>query len=245
MSVWASWGLPADEVHVWYVPLDAIPHPAARAAYIGILDSVERARHQSFVFERNKHEYLVAHGLVRTTLSHYTGAAPGDWEFETSAQGRPEVRAPALDPPLRFSLSHTEGLVAAAFTLARSVGVDVESVQRRETPARVAEHSFSPAEVHSLRTLPPSEQRRRFFEIWTLKEAYIKARGMGLSLPLDKFSFDLDGSRIRISIDPLLEDDPADWQFFLNKPTPVHQLALAVRRGDTGESKVRLASALL
>jgi 4'-phosphopantetheinyl transferase len=218
------------EVHVWVARLDEPAAPELLAAYHALLDPEERERHGRFRFERHRHVFLVSHALLRLALSRYSTSPPQSWSFQRNAYGRPELAPGACERPLRFNLSHTDGLACLAITLDRDVGIDVESPLRRGEAVAVAERYFSPAEVRALRSLPEHAQRDRFFDYWTLKEAYIKARGLGLSLPLERFSFEL-GSPIRIAFDPRLRDRPESWQFELMRPTPQHRMALAVRRG--------------
>jgi 4'-phosphopantetheinyl transferase len=142
-------------------------------------------------------------------------------------------------PDLRFNISHTEGLIACAVTIGREVGVDVEHIGRRLTHD-IAGRFFAPREVNDLKALPDDQQHKVFFDYWTLKEAYIKARGFGLALPLGDFAFKLSPpAPPEITFEPSLDDDPATWQFFQDWPTPQHRLGLAVRR-DRADLPVRI-----
>jgi 4'-phosphopantetheinyl transferase len=120
------------------------------------------------------------------------------------------------------------------------VGVDVERMDRRTETVRLAERYFAPSEVRALRALPAAEQPRRFFAYWTLKESYIKARGLGLALPLDQFAFHLDDEAIRIAFDPRLVDNPARWRFALLDAPPCYTLTVGV---DTGGAPLSLRAA--
>lgn len=226
-----SLSLGLDEILVWhsatYEPADS----ALMAQCHNILSADERARAARYFFDRDRHTYLAAHALVRTRLSQITGVAPCDWTFVANKYGRPEVAKPAEYVRLRFNLSHTRGLVACALTWQRDVGVDVENLERLEGSLDVARRFFAPSEVEALGRVAEEDRRRRFFDYWTLKESYIKARGMGLSLPLGQFSFELaDEQAIGISFGPEIDDDPQHWEFHASRPTPQHRLALAVRR---------------
>lgn len=222
--------LAEGEVHLWLAEPEAVTEPRLLAAYEALLDASERERHQRFRFERHRRQFLVSHALVRLTLSRYAPVAPEAWAFETNAFGRPEVRGETR-PRLRFNLSHTEGMVLCAVTVEVDVGTDVEDLERPGEHSGIAHHYFAPAEVAALRSLPPEEQPRRFFEYWTLKEAYIKARGMGLSLPLDQFAFEVaPGAEPRISFDARIEDSPDAWRFVQFQPSARHLAALAVRQ---------------
>ncbi len=229
--------LAADEVHLWHARVEEIADPALLARYFQLLCEEEARRQQRFVFERDRHLYLVSHALVRTCLSLYVDVDPCAWRFVCNRYGRPEVAWPATTPALRFNLSHTRGMAVVAVALERDIGVDVEDVSRREASVGIAEHYFSPSEVHDLRAMHAAAQHAAFFDYWTLKEAYIKARGMGLSLPLKQFSFHFSSARdrVRISFDPELGDDPESWQFEQFQVAARHKIAVAARQGPGQE----------
>ncbi|OJH38627.1 4'-phosphopantetheinyl transferase family protein [Cystobacter ferrugineus] len=219
-----------DEVHLWIVEPERVTEPRLLAAYLALLGEEERARHQRFRFEKHRQQFLVSHALVRVTLSRYAPVAPQDWRFSTNAYGRPEIAGEGL-PRLRFNLSHTDGMAVCAVALDTEVGVDVEHSGRMGQTVELAESFFSPSEVADLHSLPEALQRERFFDYWTLKESYIKARGAGLSLPLDQFAFHLaPGQPPRISFDPRMVDDPETWQFVQVRLSAEHPAAVAVRR---------------
>jgi 4'-phosphopantetheinyl transferase len=231
------------EVHVWLVMTNQLTDERRLASYDALMNPAERERNGRFVFPSGRREHLVTRALIRTTLSHYHPAIdPQDWRFSTNAFGRPEVSGPTCEPRLRFNLSHTDGLIACAVVIGREVGIDVENVARRQLDGEdIADQVFSATELAELRALPLSAQPDRFFDYWTLKEAYIKARGLGLQLPLDQFSFHLrDGVPIRISFGPRISDDPTRWQFDLQRLTPHHRLALALSRHHEPDLAVRI-----
>lgn len=231
-----SMQLAATEVHVFTAVPDQVSDPAALARCHAMLSADERARMQRFYFERDRHTFLVSHALVRAALSRYAACAPAEWTFTTGARGRPEIVPGTCPRPLRFNLSHTRGLVAVGIALERDIGVDVEYLHSRSSNLDIAEHYFARSEVAALTMLPAAAQQDRFFAYWTLKESYIKARGMGLALPLDQFAFDLDhGAEIVLTVDPRLEDDGRGWWFHQRVITPEHRLAVALRR-QPGES---------
>jgi 4'-phosphopantetheinyl transferase len=224
--------LPPDEVHVWIAEPESITEPRLLEEYRALLDSSERERHQRFYFERHRQQFLVSHALVRQCLSRYEPVPPEAWAFALNAYGRPEVTGQASSR-LRFNLSHTDGMAICAVALDMEVGADVEDTLRKGATVELVDRNFAPAEAAALRALPVERQRERFFELWTLKESYIKARGMGLSLPLDQFAFELrPGEPPRIAFDPRLQDEPASWQFFQLQVSERHKAALAVRRAQ-------------
>lgn len=231
--------LPPDEVHVWRVEPEAINDPGLLEMYVGLLSPEEHEKQRRFHFEKHRRQYLVSHALVRLTLSRYAPVMPQAWTFVTNEYGCPRVEREE-NAWLRFNLSHTDGMAMVAVARALDVGVDVEDASRTGETVGIADRFFAPSEVQALRALEPSHQRERFFEYWTLKEAYIKARGMGLSLPLEQFAFELHpGEPPRISFDPRLKDDPEAWQFVQRGTSKRHMAAVAVRRSRALPLKVR------
>ena len=223
--------LPLNAVHVDLVRTTDRAALDKLEDYRPLLSSDEHDRMGRLIFERDRRAFLMTRALARRMLSQYAAVAPADWQFITNAHGRPEIsERPEGTPDLRFNISHTDGLIACAVTIGREVGVDVEQIGRHLTHD-VAGRFFAPKEVTDLRALPEVDQRRVFFDYWTLKEAYIKARGFGLALPLGDFAFKLrPPGPPEITFEPSLEDDPATWQFMQDWPTPLHRLGLAVRR---------------
>ncbi len=223
--------LPFNAVHIDLLHTAAADAAARLDAYRALMSADEHERMARFVFDRDRRAFLMTRALVRTMLSRYAPVVPADWRFVTNVHGRPEIldRPPAV-PDLRFNISHTDGLIACAVTIGREIGVDVEHTGRH-LMHDVAGRHFAPAEVADLKALPADEQQKVFFDYWTLKESYIKARGFGLALPLGDFAFKLNPPRPPvITFEPALEDDPDSWQFLQDWPTPHHRLALAVRR---------------
>ena len=153
---------------------------------------------------------------------------PSDWFFVTDRYGRPFIGAPAIARRVFFSVSHTEGCVACAVSDCEAVGIDVEQIQERSSLFTIARSYFSPQEIHALRLLPSSDLVDRFFDYWTLKEAYLKARGTGLTLPLNQFSILISlGQQIGIRFMPGMADDSQRWRFMKSAPSARHRLAVA------------------
>jgi 4'-phosphopantetheinyl transferase len=166
--------------------------------------------------------------------------APASWRFRAERRGRPEIDAPG-GVDLRFNLSHTDGLAACGVVRELDLGVDVEAGSRVRRHLEVADRFFSRREARALRALPEEDRVGRFLDTWTLKEAYIKARGQGLALPLDGFTFDLDADReapLRIEFERDLGDEPTAWQFALERVGAHHRLAIAVRRGARPDLRI-------
>ena len=217
------------EVDLWLTAAEGVVDDGWVAAAVAVMPPDERARHDRFLFARSRRQFAVARALVRQVLARYTGISAHELRFVANQYGRPELEPGHAG--LRFNLSHADGLAALAIACEAELGVDVEDAGRRSRPEDVAEHFFAAAEVAALMALPADQRPRRFFDYWTLKEAYIKARGMGLAIPLGAFAYDLSRGRaaIDLAIDPSLGDRRTGWQFLLDDPTPRHRLALAVR----------------
>jgi 4'-phosphopantetheinyl transferase len=219
---------------IWILPIPHVPSPKVTDACTALLSAEERARAARFRFERDRATFVLSHALTRTVLSRYADVPPADWRFEVNEQGCPFVAAPAASASLRFNLSHTDGCAVVAVARGRDVGIDVEALAR-PVDLDVADRFFASAEVAAVREAPAPLQRRVFLEIWTLKEAYIKARGVGLAIGLQGFTCTrADDGAASIAFGAV-RDDPAAWQLLQFHPTPSHVGALAVRRapGET------------
>lgn len=221
-------------IDLWCAFFDEVQDCRLLERYRELLTEEERRQQARFVFPADRHRYLVTRALVRTTLSQYAPVAPEQWSFSPNPFGRPEIaNDDAASGRVSFNLSHTKSLIVLGVTCDNALGVDVENVHVRRAACEVADRFFSPVEVGALRALPPEGQHQRFFEYWTLKESYIKARGMGLSIPLDQFHFNFQGERqVSISLAPELNDRSARWRFWQLQPSAHHLVALCVERSD-------------
>jgi 4'-phosphopantetheinyl transferase len=236
-----SLALTADQVHVWLVFEDEVQPDALLAEYRKLLTDEERLAAERFHFLEDRRQYVIARALTRTVLSRYAEVPPEAWRFIRDEFGRPHV-APDQRPPAlpAFNISHTQGLIVCAVTRAPEIGVDVERVSSSRASLDIADRYFSPAEAGALREVPPSQQSERFFHYWTLKEAYIKARGKGLSIPLAQFGFDFPEERaLAVSFDARLDDQPARWKFWLCRPSAEHLVAVCA--GGASGNSPRLA----
>ncbi len=211
--------LTKNEVHLWLAFSDTIQEPELLVAYNELLTAEEQNKHQRFHFKQHQHQYLITRALIRSILSRYIDIHPSLWRFSTNQYGRPEVITDIL--PLRFNLSHTEGLIICGVVLEQDIGVDVENIKRNNATKDIAKRFFSAQEVTDLYS---KSTNNSFFDYWTLKESYIKACGMGLSLPLNKFTFHITE---QISFNSELDNDK--WQFWLLEPTLQHKIAISVR----------------
>jgi 4'-phosphopantetheinyl transferase len=231
MSISPEPRLGEADIHLWLAFYDEIGDAGVLADMRALLNAAERAKQERFLFPDDRKRYLVTRALVRSVLSHYAAVAPRDWVFAENAYGRPAIANRQPDAQdLRFNLSHTRGLVALAVGRRRELGVDVEHLASREVSPDIATSFFTPLEAAELAATPAARVHERLFEYWTFKESYIKARGMGLSLPLDKFAFEFPHARaVRIDIDPALEDRADRWTFRQYRPGADYLLALCAQ----------------
>jgi 4'-phosphopantetheinyl transferase len=187
-----------------------------------LLSEEEQERYHRFRFDKDRNLFLSAHAAKRLLLARYTGTPPEQLQFACNAFGKPHL--PGSGAPV-FNLSHTRGFVAVAIAGPPfELGVDTEDSQRGGNWRDLITRVFTPAEQEQILRCLEAEQQARFFELWTLKEAYSKAKGLGLSLPLQSFSFQLEGDAIALRT----EGDTAGWQFELH-PNGVFRIALAAR----------------
>lgn len=226
---------PHETLDVWCFSYETVCDSALLNSYEALMTEDERARFNKFKFERDRLLFLATRALVRTVLSNYIDVPPSDWRFVYDKYGKPHVSTPATSESIFFSLTNTPGLVICAVShVYDQIGVDAEWLERPGDIAALADHYFSPLEVQALRALPSAQQRDRFFRYWTLKESYLKARGLGLSLPLNQFSFLLDdGSEIHVVFESRLTDSPTQWSFVQFTIGSSYIVALGVKTGGT------------
>ena len=216
------------QVWLYLANTDDLRGPALTRYYEGLLSDEERARGQSYLTDRLREQFFLGRALVRRTLSRHSSIPPAAWQFTTNPYGRPMISGPAGAPRLNFNLAHTDGLVACVVSARNVVGVDAEVVDRTTETTLIAEQYFCPLETADLKSLSGPLRRDRFFQYWTLKEAYVKARGLGLSMGLNGFSFELkDGQPIRVHFDSPAEDEASAWHFFQLRPSGRHIVAVA------------------
>ena len=222
--------LPAREVHIWTV----LPEQFGSIATEGErwLAGPERDQIARFHFATDQQLHRAARIFQRWVLSQYTRTSPAEWSFATNAYGKPYVSAPPEFRELCFNLSHSPGIVGCVVTQALEAGIDVERLDRRVEPLAICERFFAPEEVAALRSLPADHQHAAFFRYWTLKEAYIKARGMGLSLPLDSFAFRLNAQPWRLWTQDGTAAQTECWRFAAFDAGAPFAAAVCVRAPD-------------
>ena len=198
---------------VWYLEPESIEDAKTCDSLMRWLSDEERARMQRFHASRHRHAYLVSHALVRGALARELGCDPGSLVFETNAFGKPQLVQPMSRPRLEFNLSHTDGLCVVALSWHSRLGCDVEHLNRSGLDVEIARQFFTPEESEEIATHPSEQQIPRLLSYWTLKEAYIKAEGKGLSMGLDTFYFSLDCDSPRLVLKHDAQQPSASWQF--------------------------------
>ena len=231
--------LTENDVHIWNVDITRVD-PALVSLYRGIMSAEELERNQRYRFEKNRFSDCVTRALVRDVLSKYADKSPESWRFVKGEHGKPEVvDAPV---PLRFNLSHTSDHIVCVVTPNYDVGIDIEHTVRKNDVLAIANRFFSKREVIDLFKLPIEQQSDRFFDYWTLKEAYMKASGEGISLGLGNFSFYFDESNAaRISFGETINDNPKSWYFQQFTPAADHRMALAICCGHNNRAKLTIS----
>jgi 4'-phosphopantetheinyl transferase len=213
---------------VWWLATEAAK-PSDIERWLGALDREERERAARFRIEADRREFIAAHALLRAMLTYYFGVPSPEWRFLVDANGKPWIDPQVGSHEIQFNISHTRGLVAAALASRGAIGVDVEEIDDAKADLAIAEGYFARSEVEILQRAPPSERTRCFFRLWTLKEAYIKAIGKGLSAPLNSFAFTFEPLRIA-SLSGGSED--ANWRFAVLPASHRHVLSIATDRID-------------
>ena len=219
--------LSPDEIHVWQASL--VVSEATLQQLTSTLSSKEQNRAASFHFDKDRTRWMVARAVLRILLARYLNTDPHHLDFDTNLYGKPFLTHPSLPTPLQFNLSHSGDLALYAFTYARHIGIDIEYKRAGIDYDALARVSFAPNERAALRSLPDSLQHDAFYNCWSRKEAYIKARGKGIYIPLDQFDVSLlpgvPAALLHSREDP---EAPTHWTLHDLPSIPDYASALAV-----------------
>lgn len=208
------------EVHVWRASLECAQELARQLE--STLSDDETNRAGQFHFVRDREFFIAARGMLRELAGAYLKRAPSELRFQYGPEGKPSILTKNPDELFRFNLSQTQGTALYAFARGREVGIDVEAVRRDFAREAIAERFFTTVEAEELRTLPVELQAEGFFNCWTRKEAYVKARGGGLQIPLDSFAVALrPGVPARF-----VQGVESCWNLFAFNPGPNYVAAL-------------------
>ena len=202
----------AHEVHIWHLLADHVADEPTLKAAGALLTMDEQVRMNSFHRARDRVLYLLSRGLMRSVLASYLDCPGREVRFASDSHGKPILQPGSHAKRLHFNLTHSRGAIALAVSGGREVGIDVEERHREVDYLALAERFFAPAEFRHLQTLGSDLRPQAFFAIWTLKEAFVKGIGRGISFPLDAFCFDLDVCRL-LKFRPLADFVSPDWHF--------------------------------
>ncbi len=199
-------------IELWCTRCDELRTAALLERYLTLLDREELEQLGQFRYAKDRDRYLITRAMQRVVLSRYVELPPEQWQFTKNKYGRPEIVNHQDGNAISFNLSHSENLIVMGVAYNAEIGVDTEFIEPTLTALQLAKTVFSDKEAAALANLHGAELTQRFYQYWTLKEAYIKARGMGLALPLDKAVFDFaDSEKLMLSLDPVLSDQSARW----------------------------------
>ena len=209
--------------------------PDLEAHYLNWLGKSEQARFRRYRTSGKRKQFLLGQVLLRAVLSKFSGINPPQLQFTLRENGKPRVHSPG-SAACHFSLSHSGEYVVVAFARYPSIGIDIEKRTRQRRIDSIARRYFAPSENRFLKTLPPEQRLLRFYDLWTLKEAWLKAGGVEQApsrSTLNKFGFDLESKTDQLGfwVDQSLAAQPGAWQFWLLELVPDHQIAVSVSTG--------------
>lgn len=213
-------------VEVWQETIEAWrPDPERSRRAHAWLTEAERVRYGRFVHDDDRLMFLVGRVMARALVGRALGRDPTGWRWREGPHGRPEIDEPGAT--WRFNVAHSAGLVVCAIGNGHDLGVDVEDLRRKPATSGFARRYLSPAEVADVEAQPDDAQQERLLTYWTLKEAYLKARGLGVSVPLSDIEFSLGDGGPRVQFLNTLKGTDTDWHFHLARLTPGHLVAVA------------------
>jgi len=222
----ANLELAEGEIHVWRASLDLNKEILARCA--SVLSQDEKLRASRFLFPGDRDHFVAARGILRELLGKYAVSSPALLEFQYGQHGKPSLRTESGESPIRFNLSHSRGLAVYAFARHRELGIDLEPIRPEFAGEAIAERHFSPREVEEWHRLSPELRAEAFFLCWTRKEAYVKAKGEGLQIPLASFSVTLTpGQPVELQ-----SVDCARWRLHSFEPAPGYTAAIVGEEKD-------------
>ena len=235
-----------NEIHLWSLDPRQISIAHKLDSLITLLSKSEVQKVQRYRHPQGQHDALITRLFIRSVLALYTEQDAQDLQFAITAHGKPELCNSSL--PIRFNLSHSNNLIICAVCLNHDIGCDVESLARKINIESIAKRYFSAHEYQSLQMLSPAAQKTRFFEYWTLKEAFVKATGLGISQGLNSFSFNIAAAektsfndRITLSFSENSKlQNSQDWYSCLSYLEQKHCIAICVKNdSNTKQLKIK------
>jgi len=239
--------LDLQHIDLWFVDIEDFSYEELLSLTSGWLSKQDLQRVDRYQFLEHKKQLLMGRYLTRTVLSRYGQFSAADWRFENNEYGKPFIASALLEElvePLFFNLSHSQNKLVLAVARHEFLGVDIEYGLKPRRVEKIANRYFSNSEIEDLSGLEKSQIQKRFYDLWSLKEAYIKACGMGLAIPLNHFSFSFQNERkIEIKFHKERPDDSALWQFWNIESETGYHLSLAVKSPKLdGFSAIKISS---
>jgi 4'-phosphopantetheinyl transferase len=233
MSVSLDWSAPPpdpqlreSDIHVWRAFLESENFRPLR--FEALLGEDERRRASRFVFPRDRDHFVSARGILRCILGQYLQRPPSAVEFVYEPAGKPRLRRRDSEPSIRFNVSHSGGLVVYALCWNREIAIDVEAIRSENGGEELVQRFFSAKELTEFRSLPLEQRHEAFFLCWTRKEAYVKARGCGLGIPLDSFDVSLTPGKREV----LVSSDSERWTLRSFRPAEGYVGAIVAEGKD-------------
>ena len=220
--------LAKDEAHVWRVLLKQDQSTILQLSTLLAPD--ERRRADRYYRAVDRERFIVARGVLRKIISNYLPVTPGDLMFSYNQYGKPQISAEQNDRNLNFNISHSHEMALYALTIGREVGIDIEYIREDFATLEIAEHFFAKAEVNALAALPAEQRVKAFFNCWSRKESYIKALGLGISFPLDRFSVSITSGApelLRVEDD---DSEPERWRMYELSPGDGYAAAMIIEK---------------
>ena len=215
------------EVHVWRTLLDM--DDEIIGGLFSILSGSERQQAMRFHFNLLRTKHIAAHGLLRLILGMYLDIEPILLAFCTNQYGKPYLCSGHKDKAILFNVSHSGNMSVVALSSGFEVGIDIEHTNREINVAEIAGSFFSKKEIEKLASLTGALQKEAFFRCWTRKEAYLKGKGRGLSMDLDRFEVSLlPDESPSILADEDCPEDVHSWRLYDITPLPGYIGALSV-----------------
>mgnify|MGYP002632736864 FL=1 len=223
-----------SEIHLWHIDHADFDLPQLQSECLAWLTKTELARYQRFQLDRHRKQLLLGQMLIRSVLSLYDQSIDRPaWRLIQNEYGKPAIHPDQQTLPLFFNLTHSGEKLVLAVAGFECIGVDIEQCSKQRRLGRLAARYFSARETAELQATAEQDQLRRFYELWTLKEAYIKACGLGLAIPLHHFSYSFPtDAKLAISFDSARADDPELWQIWQLGAGDQFKLALAAKAGE-------------
>jgi len=222
--------LPDSDLHVWCASLNVSLEE--QSYYLSLLSKDEISRAGRFYFERDRNHFIAGRGLLRSFLGSYLNLEPDRIEFVYGRHGKPALKSVGQNKTLEFNLSHSKDLALYAFSWNRKVGIDIEYMIPMADMDDFAEKYFASSESEYINSLSGKQKNEAFFKTWTCKEAFLKANGSGLTVPINQveISFEADGVALT-SIGSDKEQSPR-WRLELLNPIPGYKAAVAIDGHD-------------